>query len=70
MGENTWLPLTERWMAAAKSIFLFDVQGSVAKSTFAGLLSLCRDLKGAPEKPEAKESEGELDERFHRSKDS
>lgn len=37
MGENTWLRLTERWTATAKSVFLFDVQGSVAKSTFAGL---------------------------------
>ena len=36
-GENTWLCLTERWTATAKSVFLFDVQGSVAKSTFAGL---------------------------------
>ncbi len=37
MGENTWLRLTERWTPTAKSVFLFDVQGSVAKSTFAGL---------------------------------
>jgi hypothetical protein len=37
MGENTWLRLAERWTATAKSVFLFDVQGSVAKSTFAGL---------------------------------
>lgn len=37
LGENTWLRLTERWTATAKSVFLFDVQGSVAKSTFAGL---------------------------------
>jgi len=37
MGENTWLRLTERWTATAKSVFQFDVQGSVAKSTFAGL---------------------------------
>ena len=37
MGDNTWLRLTERWTATAKSVFLFDVQGSVAKSTFAGL---------------------------------
>jgi hypothetical protein len=37
MGEKTWLRLTERWTATAKSVFLFDVQGSVAKSTFAGL---------------------------------
>jgi hypothetical protein len=37
MGKNDWLRLTERWTASAKSVFLFDVQGSVAKSTFAGL---------------------------------
>jgi hypothetical protein len=36
-GERDWLRLTERWTATAKSVFLFDVQGSVAKSTFAGL---------------------------------
>ena len=36
-GENNWLRLTERWTATAKSVFQFDVQGSVAKSTFAGL---------------------------------
>lgn len=36
-GENTWLRLTEKWTATAKSVFLFDVQGSVAKSTHAGL---------------------------------
>ena len=37
MGDSSWLRQTERWTATAKSIFLFDVQGSVAKSTFAGL---------------------------------
>ena len=37
MGDSSWLRLTERWTATAKSIFLFDVQGSVAKSTHAGL---------------------------------
>jgi hypothetical protein len=37
MGETTWLRLTEEWTATAKSVFLFDVQGSVAKSTFAGM---------------------------------
>lgn len=36
-GDATWLRLTERWTATAKSVFLFDVQGSVAKSTHAGL---------------------------------
>jgi hypothetical protein len=37
MGDSSWLRLTEQWTATAKSVFLFDVQGSVAKSTFAGL---------------------------------
>src|SRR5664280_2770207 len=37
MGENAWLRLTERWTATAKSVFMFDVQGSLAKSTHAGL---------------------------------
>jgi hypothetical protein len=36
-GEACWLRLTERWTAAAKSVFRFDVQGAVAKSTHAGL---------------------------------
>ena len=36
-GEASWLRVTERWTPTAKSVFLFDVQGSVAKSTFAGL---------------------------------
>lgn len=37
MGENTWLRLTERWTATAKSVFGFGVQGEVATSTHAGL---------------------------------
>lgn len=36
-GDPSWLRVTERWTATAKSVFLFDVQGSVAKSTHAGL---------------------------------
>ena len=36
-GEATELRLCERWTANAKSTFHFDVQGSVAKSTHAGL---------------------------------
>jgi hypothetical protein len=36
-GNPLWLRLTERWTAAAKSVFCFDVQGQVAKSTHAGL---------------------------------
>lgn len=36
-GSRTDLRLTERWTSSAKSVFQFDVQGSVAKSTHAGL---------------------------------
>lgn len=36
-GATTELRLCERWTSSAKSVFLFDVQGSVAKSTHAGL---------------------------------
>ena len=36
-GERTWLRLTERWTATAKSVFGFGVQGEVATSTHAGL---------------------------------
>lgn len=36
-GSPDELRLCEQWTAAAKSVFLFDVQGSVAKSTHAGL---------------------------------
>ncbi len=36
-GSATELRLCETWTAGAKSVFHFDVQGSVAKSTHAGL---------------------------------
>ena len=36
-GSPKELRLTEKWTSSAKSVFLFDVQGSVAKSTHAGL---------------------------------
>lgn len=36
-GNPSWLRLTEQWTAGAKSVFLFDVQGAVAKSAYAGL---------------------------------
>ncbi len=36
-GESHELRLCEQWTAGAKSVFQFDVQGSVAKSTHAGL---------------------------------
>lgn len=37
VGTNDELRLTERWTSSAKSVFQFDVNGSVAKSTHAGL---------------------------------
>lgn len=36
-GNPRWLRLTERRARTAKSVFRFDVQGSVAKSTHSGL---------------------------------
>ncbi len=36
-GERTWRRLTEEATGSAKSVFHFDVQGSVAKSTHAGI---------------------------------
>jgi hypothetical protein len=36
-GDTRWRRLTERRARSAKSVFHFDVQGSVAKSTHAGL---------------------------------
>jgi len=36
-GPATELRLTEQWTSSAKSVFQFDIQGSVAKSTHAGL---------------------------------
>ena len=36
-GESNWRRLTETRAGAAKSVFHFDVQGSVAKSTHAGI---------------------------------
>ncbi len=37
MGSPRWLRLTEKRARTAKSVFRFDVQGSVAKSTHSGL---------------------------------
>lgn len=42
IGKPTELRLTERWTTSAKSVFQFDVQGQVAKSTHAGLPWLYR----------------------------
>ncbi len=36
-GSPRWMRLTERRAGTAKSVFRFDVQGSVAKSTHSGL---------------------------------
>ncbi len=36
-GKPADLRLTEKWTSSAKSVFKFDVQGSVAKSTHAGI---------------------------------
>lgn len=36
-GETRWRRITEQRARTAKSVFLFDVQGSVAKSTHSGL---------------------------------
>jgi hypothetical protein len=37
MGKASWRRLTEERAGSAKSVFHFDVQGSVAKSTHAGI---------------------------------
>ena len=36
-GNRRWLRVTEQYARTAKSVFWFDVQGSVAKSTHSGL---------------------------------
>ena len=36
-GDPSWFRLTELWTQSAKSVFRFNVQGQVAKSTHAGL---------------------------------
>lgn len=50
MGSPRWRRLTELRAGSAKSVFHFDVQGSVAKSTHAGLPWL-RFLRSECEKP-------------------
>ncbi len=47
-GDSRTLRLTERWTSSAKSVFQFDVQGSVAKSTHAGLPFLGRLRRELP----------------------
>jgi hypothetical protein len=46
-GSSQWRRLTERRARGAKSVFHFDVQGQVAKSTHAGLPWLLRIRKEA-----------------------
>ena len=49
MGDARWRRLTEERAGSAKSVFHFDVQGSVAKSTHAGIpwLRFIRERLGA-----------------------
>lgn len=42
VGKASELRLCERWTSSAKSVFQFDVQGQVAKSTHAGIPWLAR----------------------------
>ena len=48
-GDPRWMRLTERRARTAKSVFRFDVQGSVAKSTHAGLPWLLFIRRHVPE---------------------
>jgi hypothetical protein len=41
-GNSSEFRLTEKWTSSAKSVFQFDINGSVAKSTHAGLPLLWR----------------------------
>src|SRR5690606_7314086 len=47
-GKSIEFRLCERWTSSAKSVFQFDVQGSVAKSTHAGIpwLKVIREAVG------------------------
>lgn len=49
LGNTRWRRLTEQRAGGAKSVFHFDVQGSVAKSTHAGIpwLRYLRRLRGS-----------------------
>jgi hypothetical protein len=48
-GKPSEFRLAERWTSSARSVFLFDVQGQVAKSTHAGIpwLSHIREVLGS-----------------------
>jgi hypothetical protein len=49
IGKRTEFRLVDTWSSSAKSVFEFDVQGAVAKSTHAGIpwLAKTRDVLGA-----------------------
>lgn len=49
VGRNNEFRLCERWTSSAKSVFQFDVQGAVAKSTHAGIPWLKRIREAAGE---------------------
>jgi hypothetical protein len=48
VGSASWLRVCEQWTSSAKSVFQFDMQGSVAKSSHAGIpwLEWLRDQAG------------------------
>lgn len=48
LGERHWRRLTEEATGSAKSVFHFDVQGAVAKSTHAGIPWLLRIREARP----------------------
>lgn len=50
VGRSDEYRLCERWTSSAKSVFQFDVQGSVAKSTHAGIPWLKRIREAASER--------------------
>jgi hypothetical protein len=49
-GESSELRLAEHWTSSAKSVFHFDVQGAVAKSSHAGIPWLKWRRDGAAER--------------------
>ncbi len=50
VGDSSEFRLAERWTSSAKSVFQFDMQGSVATSTHAGLPWLRRIRDAVPER--------------------
>ena len=51
MGNPRWRRLTEERAGSAKSVYHFDVQGSVAKSTHAGIPGCASFASGAASRP-------------------